>query len=140
MPGLRGSFCLRRSKESVCRRPQEAKAARAWSKAGLGYNPRMLGGRSSEQWIAQYASSHTHPVNRFCHSLGIPLIVVSLALAVAAIFFHPLWMFAAGLFVFGWLLQFIGHAFEHKEPEFFQDWRFLLVGVRWWWAKMRGRA
>ena len=24
----------------------------------------MLGGRTSEQWIAQYASSHTHPVNR----------------------------------------------------------------------------
>ena len=74
----------------------------------------MFGGRSSEQWIAQYASSHTHPVNRFCHSLGIPLIVVSLALAVAAIFYHPLWMLAAGLFIFGWLLQFIGHAFEHK--------------------------
>jgi uncharacterized membrane protein YGL010W len=100
----------------------------------------MLGGRSNEQWVAQYASSHTHPVNRVCHSVGIPMIVVSLALAVAAIFFHPLWMFAAGLFVFGWLLQFIGHAFEHKEPEFFRDWRFLLVGVRWWWAKMRGRA
>ncbi|MGZ4878147.1 MAG: Mpo1-like protein [Candidatus Angelobacter sp.] len=107
---------------------------------GIGYNPPMLGGRTSEKWIAQYASSHTHPVNRFCHSLGIPLIVLSLALAVAAIFYHPLWMFAAGLFVFGWLLQFIGHAFEHKEPEFFHDWRFLLVGVRWWWAKMRGRA
>jgi uncharacterized membrane protein YGL010W len=100
----------------------------------------MLGGRSSEQWIAQYASSHTHPVNRLCHSLGIPLIVVSLALAVAAVFYHPLWMLAAGLFVFGWLLQFIGHAFERKQPEFFHDWRFLLVGVRWWWAKMRGRA
>jgi uncharacterized membrane protein YGL010W len=96
----------------------------------------MLGRRTSEQWIAQYASSHTHPVNRFCHSLGIPLIVVSLALAVAAIFYHPLWMLAAGLFVFGWLLQFIGHAFERKQPEFFHDWRFLLVGVGWWWAKM----
>jgi uncharacterized membrane protein YGL010W len=93
------------------------------------YNPHMPGGRTSEQWIAQYASSHTHPVNRLCHSLGIPLIVISLALAVAAIFYRPLWMIAAGLFVFGWLLQFIGHAFEHKPPEFFQDWRFLLVGV-----------
>jgi hypothetical protein len=37
-------------------------------------------------------------------------------------------------------LQFIGHAFEHKAPEFFHDWRFLLVGVRWWVAKMRGQA
>jgi uncharacterized membrane protein YGL010W len=62
----------------------------------------MLGGRNSEQWIAQYASSHTHPVNRFCHSLGIPLIVLSLALAVATVFYRPLWILAAGLFSF-WL-------------------------------------
>ena len=68
------------------------------------------------------------------------MIVVSLALGLAAIFVHGLWMYAAGLFVVGWILQFVGHAFEHKEPEFFHDWRFLLVGVRWWWAKMRGRA
>jgi uncharacterized membrane protein YGL010W len=100
----------------------------------------MFGGRSSEQWIAQYASSHTNPVNRICHSVGIPLIVLSLALAVAGIFFHSLWIYAAALFVIGWILQFIGHAFEHKEPEFFHDWRFLLVGVRWWWARMRGRV
>ncbi len=46
----------------------------------------MLGGRSSEQWIAQYASSHQNPVNRICHTLGIPLIVVSLGIAVAAVF------------------------------------------------------
>src|ERR1051326_3629691 len=90
----------------------------------------MLGGRTNEQWIAQYASSHQHPVNRACHSLGIPLIVISLALFVASIFFHPLWLYAAGTFVFGWILQFIGHAFEHKEPEFFHDWRFLLLGGR----------
>ena len=100
----------------------------------------MLGGRSSEQWVAQYAGSHTHPVNRLCHSLGIPLIVVSVALLVGSIFVHSLLIYAAALFVLGWILQFIGHAFEGKEPEFFQDWRFLLVGVRWWWAKMRGRA
>jgi uncharacterized membrane protein YGL010W len=100
----------------------------------------MLGGRTSAQWIAQYAGSHTHPVNRLCHSFGIPLIVLSLAVFVAAIFVHSLWIYAAALFVFGWILQFIGHAFEGKQPEFFHDWRFLLVGVRWWWAKMRGKA
>lgn len=100
----------------------------------------MLGGRSSEQWIAQYASSHQHPVNRACHTFGIPTIVISLALFVAAIFFHWLWIYALALFIFGWALQFIGHAFERKEPEFFHDWRFLFVGVRWWVAKMRGKA
>ena len=100
----------------------------------------MLGGQTNEQWVAQYASSHQHPVNRACHSVGIPLIVMSLVVFVASIFFHPLWRYAAGLFVAGWVLQFIGHAFEHKQPEFFHDWRFLLVGVRWWWAKMQGKA
>jgi hypothetical protein len=29
---------------------------------------------------------------------------------------------------------------EGKPPEFFSDWRFLLVGARWWVAKVRGRA
>jgi uncharacterized membrane protein YGL010W len=100
----------------------------------------MLGGRSNQQWIAQYSSSHQNAVNRLCHILGIPLIVVSIGVGVAAIFVHSLWMYAAGLFVFGWILQFVGHAFEGKPPEFLSDWRFLLVGVRWWVAKMRGQA
>jgi uncharacterized membrane protein YGL010W len=100
----------------------------------------MLGGRTSAQWIAQYASSHQHPVNRACHTFGIPTIVLSLTLAVAGIFFHPFWAYALGLFLFGWALQFIGHAFERKAPEFFHDWRFLFVGLRWWWAKVRGQA
>ncbi|MGA9042637.1 MAG: Mpo1-like protein [Terriglobales bacterium] len=102
--------------------------------------PVMLGNRTSEQWVAQYSTSHQHPVNRVCHTLGIPTILISLALFLAGIFFHKLWPYAAALFVLGWLLQFIGHAFEGKEPEFFHDWRFLLVGARWWWAKINGKA
>jgi len=100
----------------------------------------MLSGRINDEWIRQYENSHTHPVNRACHSFGIPMIVVSLVLGLATGFFHWLWGWTLGLFVLGWSLQFIGHAFEGKEPEFFRDWRFLFVGVRWWWAKMRGRA
>lgn len=102
----------------------------------------MMGGRTNEQWIAQYASSHQHPVNRLCHTFGIPMIVASLVLGVAA-FFVPIpnfWMVPVGLFVVGWILQFIGHYFEGKPPEFFTDWRFLFVGVRWWMAKMKGKA
>jgi hypothetical protein len=102
--------------------------------------PVMLGNRTSEQWVAQYSTSHQHPVNRICHTLGIPTILVSLALFLATIFLHRLWPYATGLFVLGWLLQFIGHAFEGKEPEFFHDWRFLFVGVRWWWAKINGKG
>jgi uncharacterized membrane protein YGL010W len=105
----------------------------------------MLGGgtnepRSNEQWIAKYAGSHQHPVNRACHTLGIPAILVSLALLLGGVFIRGLWFYALVLFLLGWALQFIGHAFERKAPEFFHDWRFLFVGVRWWWAKIRGKA
>jgi len=101
---------------------------------------RMLGNRTSEQWVAQYATSHQHPVNRACHTLGIPLILLSVGIFLASIFVHRLWPYALALFLLGWIFQFIGHAFERKQPEFFHDWRFLFVGVRWWWAKIRGQA
>jgi uncharacterized membrane protein YGL010W len=100
----------------------------------------MLGGRTGEQWVAQYSTSHQHPVNRVCHTLGIPAILVSLGLFLGGVLFHRLWLYAAALFVMGWVLQFIGHAFEGKRPEFLHDWRFLFVGVRWWWAKILGKA
>jgi uncharacterized membrane protein YGL010W len=79
-------------------------------------------------------------VNRLCHTLGIPTILVSLAFFLIGFLYHKLWWIALALFVSGWILQFIGHAFERKPPEFFSDWRFLFVGVRWWWAKMKRRA
>ena len=50
------------------------------------------------------------------------------------------WWWVAGLFVVGWVFQFIGHAFEGKPPEFFKDWRFLFVGLSWWFAKLAGKA
>jgi uncharacterized membrane protein YGL010W len=100
----------------------------------------MFAGRSWESWIAQYARSHTNPFNRLCHTIGIPMIVISLGLFVASPFVSHLWIAAATLFVGGWVLQFVGHAIEGKPPEFFSDWRFLFVGVRWWIAKVQGRA
>jgi uncharacterized membrane protein YGL010W len=75
-----------------------------------------------------------------CHTLGIPTILLSVPLFIASIFFHRLWLYSLALFLIGWVFQFIGHAFEGKPPEFFQDWRFLFVGVRWWWAKIHGKA
>ena len=104
------------------------------------YHFPMLGGRSNEQWIAQYSTSHQHPINRLCHTFGIPTILISVAVFLASFFVHRLWLYAFGLFVIGWILQFVGHAFEGKPPEFFSDWRFLFVGVRWWWAKINGKA
>jgi uncharacterized membrane protein YGL010W len=100
----------------------------------------LMGGRTSKQWIAQYATSHQHPVNRFCHTLGIPLIVISIGWFAIAWITSGSMVFPVTLFLIGWALQFIGHAFEGKRPEFFHDWRFLFVGLRWWVAKVRGRA
>ena len=100
----------------------------------------MLGNRTSDEWIAQYSTSHQHPINRFCHTVGIPMIALSMLLFAAAIFVAGLWKIALLLFVVGWVFQFVGHAFEGKPPEFLHDWRFLFVGLRWWFAKIRGRA
>ncbi len=100
----------------------------------------MLGGRSWNEWVAEYAKSHQNPVNRFFHTIGIPLIAGSIPLFVVALFMHRFWPVPTVMFVTGWTVQFIGHALEGKPPEFFHDWRFLLVGLRWWVAKLRGRA
>jgi uncharacterized membrane protein YGL010W len=100
----------------------------------------MWSGRSSEEWVRQYAQSHQHPVNRTCHTIGIPLIAASLPLAAISVGVDGLWPVPLTMFVAGWILQFVGHWFEGKPPEFFSDWRFLLVGLRWWLAKVRGRA
>lgn len=100
----------------------------------------MLAGKSWDTWIADYAKSHQHPINRLTHLFGIPMIAVSLPLMLLALIWAQLWPWALALFGTGWVLQFIGHAFEGKPPEFFRDWRFLLVGLRWWFAKLAGRA
>jgi len=100
----------------------------------------MLGGKPWTVWIAQYGESHQHPVNRVLHTLGIPMIAVSIPLALIALFVPGFWPVPLALFVVGWVFQFAGHAFEGKPPEFFRDWRFMLVGLRWWIAKINGRA
>jgi uncharacterized membrane protein YGL010W len=101
----------------------------------------MLGNRPMTEWVAQYSESHQHPVNRVLHTLGIPLIVVSLVAALVGVIVMPsLLPIAGGLFLLGWIFQFVGHAFEGKPPEFFKDWRFLFVGLRWWLAKMSGKV
>jgi len=85
-------------------------------------------------------AKYVEGVDRTCHTFGIPMIVVSLPLALAAWGDVLDWRILAGLFVVGWILQFVGHAVEGKPPEFLKDLRFLFVGLRWWMAKMRGRA
>jgi uncharacterized membrane protein YGL010W len=79
-----------------------------------------------EQMLEEYRRDHTHPVNKATHMVGIPMIVVSLPL----MFFAP--PVGIALFVLGWILQFIGHAFEGKAPSFFRNPGFLLMGPTWY--------
>ncbi len=80
--------------------------------------------------LEEYKASHTHPMNHLTHAIGIPMIVVSLPLA----FFH--WPTALGLFIGGWILQFIGHAFEGKPPVFLKNPGALLIAPIWWAKKI----
>lgn len=98
----------------------------------------MMGGKTWDEWIEEYAEGHRHPINRLTHSFGIPMIAISILLLPACFFVEGLWRISLILFVAGWILQFIGHYFEGKPPEFFKDWRFLFVGLRWWFKKVLG--
>ena len=75
--------------------------------------------------VADYKSKHQHPLNRLSHSIGIPMIVVSLPL-----FFFD-WRWALAMFVVGWIFQFVGHAIEGNQPAFLKNPVYLLVGPLW---------
>ena len=95
---------------------------------------------TSEEWVAQYSESHQNAVNQACHMIGIPMIVLSVPMFLVLFVRPTFWPVPVGFFVVGWIFQFVGHAFEGKPPEFFKDWRFLFVGLRWWFSKLCGRA
>jgi len=76
--------------------------------------------------MENYKEKHQHPLNKLCHSIGIPMIVISLPL----FFFIP-WYWALTLFVVGWIFQFVGHAIEGNQPAFFKNPMYLLVGPMW---------
>jgi uncharacterized membrane protein YGL010W len=99
----------------------------------------LMSTRTWDDWIAEYSLSHQHPKNRFCHSIGIPMIALSIVLAPFLVV-AGYWLVPVLLFGVGWVFQFVGHAYERKPPEFMKDWRFLFVGLRWWLAKIQGRA
>ena len=79
----------------------------------------------SESLLQNYKAKHKHPLNKLCHSVGIPMIVISLPLFLFS------WRWALTLFVLGWILQFIGHAIEGNQPAFFKNPVYLLVGPLW---------
>lgn len=96
----------------------------------------MFFGRPWQEWVDQYQQSHENKINRLCHFVGIPMIILSILMFLIGFFAPDIWITAISLFILGWGLQFLGHVFEGKPPEFLQDWRFLFVGARWWYQKV----
>lgn len=86
-----------------------------------------------ETFLENYKAKHQHPLNRLMHSIGIPLIVISVPL------FFFTWRWAVGLFIVGWIFQFMGHAIEGNQPAFFKSPMYLLVGP-WWLARRAATA
>lgn len=129
--------------------------------------------------LAQYAAYHRDPRNLLSHFIGIPMIVLAVAVllsrpgietfglwlspvvpvALAATLFYlrldfrfallmgaalllcvwigaglaqqstAVWLSAgAGLFVVGWIIQFVGHYFEGRKPAFVDDLTGLIIG------------
>ena len=66
-------------------------------------------------------------------SLGMIMAVILVLMAVAAsmvsqLSFYEWLMMSVGIFVLGWILQFIGHYFEGKKPAFVDDIVGLIIG------------
>jgi uncharacterized membrane protein YGL010W len=76
-------------------------------------------------------------------TLDVTLAALMLVISAAMIAVGRPLGFAAGLglFVFGWIIQFVGHyVYEKKSPAFFRNLVHLLVGPLWVLAKATGRA
>lgn len=63
--------------------------------------------------------------------LAMTLISFSVSEAIELVAVGRLWMVMLGIFVFSWILQFIGHGIEGKKPSFAEDLQFFLIGPAW---------
>lgn len=93
-------------------------------KAPIAYNVPMAR-KTFAEYMALYQEEHTQPGTKLTHVVGIPLIVLSLAVMVVR------WQVGLLMFVFGWILQAIGHRIEGNKPAFFSDPLYLVVGLVW---------
>ena len=70
----------------------------------------------------EYGEQHKTEINRQLHLYGRIIRVVAIPVA----FYN--WKIAIGLFVFGYLIQFLGHAIEGTSPSFFRNPKHLILG------------
>ena len=92
----------------------------------------MLGNRPMSEWIARYTQSHQHPINRLCHTFGIPMIAASVPLFLAAIFVEGLWPIPLGLFVVGGSCSSSVITTRASRPSS------SMIGASCWWASAGG--
>jgi len=70
------------------------------------------------RWCRNWKTRHNHRTSLWLHAVGIPATIVAVPLAILG---H--WLLAAGMFVGGYALQFLGHFVEGNrsgEEELFR--------------------
>ncbi len=77
-------------------------------------------------YMAQYDREHESAWNKMLHGIGIPMIFAGIILLLLM-----KWFWAAGFFLGGWILLFLGHWMEGNNPAFFHGAVYLLVGPIW---------
>ncbi len=78
--------------------------------------------RALKLFREEYSEQHQTTLNRRLHVIGRVIRVA----AIPALFYD--WRVALGLFVFGYLIQFLGHAIEGTSPSFFRNPKHLVIG------------
>jgi hypothetical protein len=106
----------------------------------------MLGGRARDELMTEFIAAHQNPINKAFHLVGIPTVVASalvLGVSVSGWLWQSTWPAAGWLALAtlpaGFACQFIGHAIEGNRPEVFRDWRFIFIGLQWWWLLVQRR-
>jgi hypothetical protein len=66
--------------------------------------------RFAKRAVANWRDRHRHPFNFWIHLVGIPLTLIGLGL----LFVLP-WEYGVGLFVLGYVLQWVGHRVEGND-------------------------
>ncbi len=89
----------------------------------------LLSAMALQEWVAQSERDYLHPVNRRCYLFGIPLVIASILVGIAALAVPLLWWPAGALFALGSTIQPLGHWHEGRRPSFTHDPRFLIVGL-----------
>ncbi len=84
---------------------------------------RLRSERALRLFREEYSEQHQTKLNRRLHLYG--RIIRAAAIPVA--FFN--WKTAIGLFVLGYLIQFLGHAIEGTSPSFFRNPKHLIIGT-----------